>query len=65
MLTQMVLNIGDKIIIGIDTERVLEAGFSGISTRASDLMTAMFKYNADGADQRRLADRMHIVFTCR
>ena len=51
----------DKFIIGIDTERVLEAGFSGLSTRAGDLMTVMFKYNSEGADQRRLADRMHIV----
>jgi hypothetical protein len=51
----------DKFIIGIDTERVLEAGFSGISTRAGDLMTVMFKYNSEGADQRRFADRMHIV----
>jgi hypothetical protein len=51
----------DKFIMGIDTERVLEAGFSGLSTRAGDLMTVMFKYNSEGADQRRLADRMHLV----
>jgi hypothetical protein len=51
----------DKFIIGIDTERVLEAGFSGLSTRAGDLMTVMFKYNSEGVDQRRLADRMHII----
>ena len=51
----------DKFTIGIDTERVLEAGFSGLSTRAGDLMTVMFKYNSEGADQRRFADRMHIV----
>ncbi|MFM7984525.1 MAG: hypothetical protein ACKPKO_34885, partial [Candidatus Fonsibacter sp.] len=42
--------------------RVLEAGFSGLSTRARDLMTVMFKYNSEGAaNQTRLADRMHIV----
>ena len=40
---------------------MLEAGLSGVSTRASDLMTVMFKYSAEGADQIRLADRMHIV----
>ena len=58
----MVLNIGGiKFIIGIDTERVLAAGFSGLSTRAGDIMTVMFKYNAEGANQVRLVDRMHIV----
>ena len=52
----------EKLIIGIDTERVLEAGFSGLSTRAGDLMTVMLKYNSEGdANQTRLADRMHIV----
>ena len=51
----------DKIIICIDTERELEAGFSGLSTRAGDLMTVMFKYNSEGVDQRRFGDRMHIV----
>jgi hypothetical protein len=51
----------DKFTIGIDTERVLEAGFSGLSTRAGDLMTVMFKYNAEGANRISLVDRMHIV----
>ena len=52
----------DKLIIGIDTEKVLEAGFSGLSTRAGDLMTVLFKYNSDAVEAtQRLADRMHIV----
>ena len=52
----------DKLILGIDTEKILEAGFSGLSTRSGDLMTVLFKYNSDGgAGTPRLADRMHIV----
>ena len=52
----------DKLIIGIDTEKVLEAGFSGLSTRSGDLMTVLIKYNNDGGiGAPRLADRMHIV----
>ena len=29
--------------MGIDTERILEAGFTGINTRAGDLMTFRIK----------------------
>ena len=32
-----------KFIIGIDTEKVLEAGFTGLNTRAGDLMTIKVK----------------------
>jgi hypothetical protein len=28
----------DKFIIGVDTEKILEAGFTGLNTRAGDLM---------------------------
>jgi len=49
----------NKFVLGIDTEKVLEAGFTGLNTKAGDLMTVKFKYN-DGAPAR-LADRMHIV----
>ena len=52
----------ESMIIGIDTERVLEASFSGLSMRSGDLMTVMFKYNSEGdTNQTRLPDRMHIV----
>ena len=52
----------DKLILGIDTEKILEAGFSGLSTRSGDLMTVLFKYNSEGgAGAPRLGDRMHIV----
>ena len=50
------------MVIGIDTEKVLEASYSGLSLRQGDLMTVMFKYTSDGgANQPILADRMHIV----
>ena len=55
----------NKLIIGTDCEKVLDAGFTGINTRAGDLMTVKFKYNDKGALDngvyRRLADRIHIV----
>lgn len=48
-----------KLILGIDTEKVLEAGYTGLNTRAGDLLNIDFKFNSSAAD--RLADRMHIV----
>ena len=49
----------NKLTMGIDTEKVIEAGWTGLNTRAGDLLTVKFKYNSDDAD--RYADRMHIV----
>ena len=49
-----------KFILGIDCEKVLEAGWTGLNTRSGDLMTVRFKYA--NTEARRLADRMHIVF---
>ena len=37
----------DKLCVGIDTGTVLEAGFTGLSTRVGDLMTVMFKYHKE------------------
>ena len=48
-----------KMILATDCERVLNAGFTGINTRAGDLLTVKLKYNSNDAD--RLADRIHIV----
>ncbi len=48
-----------KMILATDCERVLNAGFTGINTRAGDLLTVKLKYNSTDAD--RLADRIHIV----
>jgi hypothetical protein len=64
-----------RFILGTDCEKVLDAGFTGINTRAGDLMTVKLKYNQRGlpaqvgqnADYNawlataRLADRIHIV----
>ncbi|MFM7986030.1 MAG: hypothetical protein ACKPKO_42625, partial [Candidatus Fonsibacter sp.] len=52
-------------VIGIDTEKVLEAGFTGLNTRAGDLLTVKYKYARPRAggnvDAHRIADLMHIV----
>jgi hypothetical protein len=50
----------NRFVIGIDCERVLDAGFTGINTRAGDLLVIKFKYNPL-AEAARYADRMHIV----
>jgi hypothetical protein len=34
----------DHFIIGIDTEKILEAGFTGLNTRSGDLMVVRGKY---------------------
>ena len=34
----------DKFIIGVDTEKILEAGFTGLNTKAGDLMVLRGKY---------------------
>ena len=53
------------MIIAIDTEKVLEAGFTGLNTRSGDLLTVRFKYNSPVAGgavaATRIADLMHIV----
>jgi hypothetical protein len=54
-----------KFVLGTDCEKVLDAGFTGLNTRAGDLMTVKFKYAGKGALQNgtfaNLADRLHIV----
>jgi hypothetical protein len=51
----------NKFILGTDCEKVLDAGFTGLNTRAGDLMSVKFKYAARGSGDSRLADRIHIV----
>jgi hypothetical protein len=54
----------NKLIMGIDTEKVLDAGWTGINTRAGDLLRVTFEYNSadsEGTANARLADRMHII----
>ena len=50
----------NKFIIGIDMEKVLEAGWTGLNTRAGDLLTIKFKYDS-GLPNTNYADRMHVV----
>ena len=51
-----------KFILGTDCEKVLDAGFTGLNTRAGDLMTVKFDYKASTATlAARKADRIHIV----
>ena len=49
-----------KFIIGIDTEKILEAGFTGINTKAGDLMVIKVKQNS-GITQGNLANKMYIT----
>ena len=49
-----------RFVLGIDTEKVLEAGWTGLNTRAGDLMRVRFDLTNSTA-ATRTADRMHIV----
>jgi len=48
-----------KMIIGIDTEKVLSAGFTGLNTRAGDVIGVRFKHVS--ADDTTYAKKMHVV----
>ena len=53
-----------KFIWATDCEKVLDAGFTGINTRAGDLMSVSFKYASSAEPDRaarRFANRIHIV----
>ena len=54
-----------KFILGTDCEKVLDAGFTGINTRAGDIMTVKFKNMSPGitnsAGTECLANRLHVV----
>ena len=49
-----------KFIIGIDTEKILEAGFTGINTKAGDLMVVKVKQNS-GITQANICNKMYIT----
>ena len=48
-----------KFILAIDTEKVLEAGFTGINTRAGDILNLRFDHNS--GDPRAYAHEMQVV----
>jgi hypothetical protein len=49
-----------KFIIGIDLEKILEAGFTGINTKAGDLMCIKVKQNS-GITQENICNKMYIT----
>lgn len=52
----------NKMILAVDTEKVLEAGWTGLDTRAGDLIRVVFEYKDSAATlATRLANSMHIV----
>ena len=50
----------NRLILGIDTEKSLGASFTGLNTRAGDLMTVRMKYN-NALSNKLYADNIHIV----
>ncbi|MFM7859707.1 MAG: hypothetical protein ACKO96_49200, partial [Flammeovirgaceae bacterium] len=52
-------------MIAIDTEKVIEAGVSGLNARAGDILTVKLRYNTPAAGgaiaATRIANLMHIV----
>ena len=54
-----------EMVIGIYTEKVLEAGLAGLDSRVGDLLTVKFKYNTptrrEIVDSTCVANIMHIV----
>ena len=51
-----------KFVIGIDMERVLEAGFTGMNTRAGDILNVSFTHQ-DTA-QANYAIGCHVILHC-
>ena len=49
-----------KFIVGIDTETILEAGFTGINTKAGDLMCIKVKQSS-GISQAKICNKMYIT----
>ena len=49
-----------KFIVGIDTEKILEAGFTGINTKAGDLMVIKVKQSS-GINKANLCNKMYIT----
>ena len=52
--------MNEHFIIGVDTEKIIEAGFTGLSTRAGDIMTVRAK-GANGTLPDNFASRIYIV----
>ena len=50
----------DHVIIGVDTEKILEAGFTGLNTKAGDLMVVRGK-GANANMTTQWANSMYII----
>jgi hypothetical protein len=48
-----------KMIIGIDTEKILSAGFTGLNTKSGDLLCLKFKHK--DTNNLHYATKMHVV----
>ena len=48
-----------KFILAIDTEKVLSAGFTGLNTKAGDLLTVKVKHTSNL--QADWADKMQVI----
>ena len=52
----------EHLIIGVDTERILEAGFTGLHTRAGDLV--LIRAKGASATMTQWANSKYIIFHC-
>ena len=50
----------NKMILAIDFEAVIEAGFTGKNTKMGDILNIRFEHNS-GINPAHIADQMHIV----
>ena len=59
-MTSITEAIATTFILAIDTEKVLDAGWTGLNTRAGDLVRIKFDLREQD-NELRIPDRMHIV----
>lgn len=52
----------NRLILGMNMEKVKQSSFSGLNTRDGSLLTAKLEYNSN--DERRWADRMNVYLDC-
>jgi hypothetical protein len=54
--------MADHVIMGFDTEKIIEAGFTGLNSKAGDLMTIRVKSTGTGLDTTFAATtKMYII----
>jgi len=50
-----------NFILGLDTEKVLQAGFTGLNTKAGDLLSVKVKNDSRNAVESSFPTKMHVV----